>query len=171
MTGTLRTLYLMRHAQAHPPARNQQDHERPLDEHGLGQAVAQAEWLVSQGHIPAVLWSSDALRTRTTAETVVTHMQEHGAQKLELRLHYKLYNAELRKFMELLQKLPDDASSALVVGHNMGISEVASVLCGQAIQLEPADVVALQLHQESWKLLGAETCSLLWQKRAELQEL
>lgn len=91
-------------------------------------------------------------------------MAELKKQPREVNLLYSLYNCTMERFVLVLHTLPNTASVAMVVGHNATISDVASLLTGHAFDLEVGQVVAVQLHVPEWRMLGAETCSLLWEQ-------
>ncbi|MEM8789190.1 MAG: histidine phosphatase family protein [Pseudomonadota bacterium] len=114
----MRTLILMRHAKAEPPAIGQRDHDRGLTERGRRSAVALGDWLRAGGHLPDAALVSSAQRTRQTwdglaleGDTPVTFLDT-------------LYNAVPASYMTLLAA--KEQPIILAIGHNPAFAALAS---------------------------------------------
>ena len=115
MTEKMKTLCLMRHAEAE---KGGDDHARPLTAHGISQARKAAQWLQEQGIRPDFIISSDAVRTRQTADIIGPNPQ----------LTRDLYLAEAQTIFDLI---PQDFETVLIMAHNPGIYELALRLAGK----------------------------------------
>ena len=117
-SGTIFSLYLVRHAEKELSADNPKD--PPLTECGEQRAESLAAFL-SSVDLEAI-YSSDYLRTRNTAEP--------AARQKELEL--QIYDPKkLDDFSELLLKRKQDA---LIVGHSNSTPALAGLLLGQKLE-------------------------------------
>lgn len=114
----MKQLVLMRHGDAVRGTPQMSDHERPLSETGKQEAVRAGEWLRTQGQLPEAALCSSAKRTRETLQTL-------GIQELSMGAYYSdpLYLASPTELLACVQALPEQASSALVIGHNPGLHD------------------------------------------------
>ncbi len=131
----MRNLVLMRHAKSDYPV-GVPDHERPLAPRGIHEAGLAGDWL--RGTLPgidAVLCSS-AVRTRQTlARTGV----DAPVSYLD-----RLYDAYPGAVIEEINKVGDDVTTLLVVGHEPTTSHVALGLAGPDSDRDAAERIALK---------------------------
>jgi phosphohistidine phosphatase len=120
-----RTLWLLRHAKAvTDPPPGGSDFDRVLSPRGRRDAAALGRLYAGHGEglgpalkgvpIPQVALVSPAARTAQTAELVLAGMAEPS----EVRLVDELYGADPEDVLAVVRALPDDVTSAMVVGHN-----------------------------------------------------
>jgi phosphohistidine phosphatase len=120
-----RTLWLLRHAKAvTDPPPGGSDFDRVLSPRGRRDAAALGRLYAGHGEglgpalkrvpLPQVALVSPAARTAQTAELVLAGM----AEPPEVRLVDELYGADPEEVLAVVRALPDDATSAVVVGHN-----------------------------------------------------
>jgi phosphohistidine phosphatase len=64
-------LLLMRHAKSSWANPDQSDHARPLNKRGRASADAVGRVLHSRGYSPDLIWASDSMRTKETAQRLV----------------------------------------------------------------------------------------------------
>jgi len=126
---TLHRLVLLRHARAEP-AGVVPDHERPLALPGRRQASAVGVALSAAGLAPTHVLCSSSLRTRQTWELVRTALTAAGAPEAVVSVSDDLYDASTGDLVALVQGVPDDATTVLVVGHEPTVSHAAGVLAG-----------------------------------------
>ncbi len=160
----MRSLLLLRHAQALAGAISADDHDRPLAPRGHRDAAYMADHL-AQRSPPLVLCSSarravetlEPLRARLPATTVV-------------QVERELYLAGCELLLERLGRIPDAAAEALVVGHNPGIAELARRLAGGGepgavahlgSRFSPASLAALDFDAPRWRDLSWGTGRLV----------
>jgi phosphohistidine phosphatase len=121
-------LTLLRHGSASWPSGQSGDFGRPLDAQGIAEA-SQAAAALASGDAPVTLiLASSAARTQQTAQIVAAGLELRPDQ---LILDRRLYLAEAAHLEELLQELAAGAAHVLVVGHNPGLSDLASRLQGR----------------------------------------
>jgi phosphohistidine phosphatase len=131
--GRMRTLVLMRHAKSDYPD-GVPDHERPLAARGIREAGLAGDWL--RGHAPqidAVLCSS-AVRTRQT-------LARTGVPAPVSYLD-RLYGASPGDVIDEINKVGEDVSTLLVVGHEPTTSHLALGLAGPASDRSSAEQIA-----------------------------
>jgi phosphohistidine phosphatase len=103
-------LFVLRHAKSSWDDPGQDDHERPLAPRGRRAVEAIAAHLSAAGIEPDVVLCSSARRTRETLEGVAV-----GGEHV---IEPALYSATTEEVMDRLRQLPDDVSSAMLIGHN-----------------------------------------------------
>lgn len=120
----MRTLILLRHAKAVRAHEADSDEARGLTGRGRRDAAAAGAAIASAGLKPTLALVSTSERTRQTAE--------HGLAdfNLEMRFEDALYHAALESIWDAF--VASDAASVVIVGHNPGIGELASMLVHQA---------------------------------------
>jgi phosphohistidine phosphatase len=130
-----RTLWLLRHAKAvTDPPPGGSDFDRVLAPRGRRDAAALGRLLAGHGEglgpalkgvtLPQVALVSSAARTAQTAEPALAGM----AEPPELRLVDELYGADPEEVLAVVRDLPDDVTSAMVVGHNPTAHALAHAL-------------------------------------------
>jgi phosphohistidine phosphatase len=121
----MRTLYLLRHAKAVEPGSaatmGLSDLERPLTARGRRDAANLADQLRLSGCRPHVVLCSPALRTRQTLDLVASGL---GLQA-RTQVDDHVYAATVGELWRLTRELSDEASEAMIVGHNPGLHELA----------------------------------------------
>jgi phosphohistidine phosphatase len=137
MTAQHRTLVLLRHAKSAYPT-GVPDYERPLAERGIREAALAGDWLrANLPPIDAVLCST-ATRARETLDRT--------GIDAPVRYVDRLYGATAGTVIEEINKVSDDVSTLLVVGHEPTTSEVAIILAGS----EGTDTLVLERISEKY---------------------
>ena len=121
---TTRRLMLLRHAKSDWP--DVADHARPLAKRGRHDAPAVGRWLRTRGYLPDVVVCSTARRTRQTWELIAPELGGSPSVTFEPRA----YDASALTLLYLAQELPERYRTALLIGHNPAISELANSLAG-----------------------------------------
>jgi phosphohistidine phosphatase len=122
---TTRTIIVLRHAKADWPA--VPDHERPLADRGRKDAPNAGRWLAVAGITPELTLCSTAARTRETWKLFAHELPERPRTVYDDRL----YEAAPGLLIEILQELPEDVRTVLLVGHNPGVQGLAEILSGE----------------------------------------
>jgi phosphohistidine phosphatase len=117
-----RQLILLRHAKSDWP--DVPDHERPLAKRGRRDAPRIGRWLQEHGYRPGVVVCSDAQRTRQTWDLVAPELGGSPAVRFEPRA----YAASALTLLYLAQELPSQYQAAMLIGHNPGLSDLATSL-------------------------------------------
>lgn len=126
----MKRLYILRHAKAAPGEPGQDDHARPLTMRGLADAEAMARYMHKSGARPDRVLVSTSARTAQTADLVLRELE------MPPRADHRdaLYLASPGKILVLLQATPAKAESVLVVGHNPGLEELATLLAREPVR-------------------------------------
>ncbi len=121
-TVPARRLLLLRHAKAVAELDGAGgDHDRDLSERGCRDALALGERMRRLALRPGLALVSSALRTRRTWELLAPF--EAPAPALEIL--GGLYLADAATLLGALHEIPDGIVTALLVGHNPGLHELA----------------------------------------------
>jgi phosphohistidine phosphatase len=121
-SDTSRRLILLRHAKSDWP--DVPDRDRPLAKRGKRDAPVVGRWLHDQGYRPQIVICSAAVRTRETWDLVAPELGGSPSVTFEPRA----YAASALTLLYLVRELPADCHAALLIGHNPGVSELASTL-------------------------------------------
>jgi phosphohistidine phosphatase len=121
-----RRLYLLRHAKSSWDDRSLPDRERPLSKRGRNACKRIARHLEEAGIKPGAVVVSPAARTQETLERIRPGLPEGTPAWTERRL----YQADATELLELLRELPPELRSALLIGHNPAVGELAVGLAG-----------------------------------------
>jgi phosphohistidine phosphatase len=113
---------LLRHAKSDWP--DVPDRDRPLAKRGQRDAPVIGRWLREHGYQPERVICSAALRTRQTWDLVAPELGGSPSVTFEPRA----YAASAITLLYLVRELPAACRSVLLVGHNPGVSELASTL-------------------------------------------
>lgn len=124
------------------------DFDRQLSEKGRQDVFNQAN-LFSDIKFDKALVSS-AARTRETAEIVC---QAIGLSKSLVMYQKNIYEASLEKILSEVERTENSVDRLLYIGHNPGVSLLATFLTGSFFSFRPADFVTIQLDTDSWSVL------------------
>jgi phosphohistidine phosphatase len=125
---TMKVLYILRHGKSSAAPAGLDDCARPLDGAGRDQAAGVGAAFAAKGWRPAVALVSSARRTR---ETIDGFLSGFGAGGPRPQVEESLYLATAERLRDELCALDDDTASALLVGHNPGLHDLALWLAGQ----------------------------------------
>jgi len=154
-------LILLRHAKAAPETAGGSDHERPLTAHGRHAATAIGQAMRQAGLTPEVVLVSTAKRTQQTLEALEAAALWDEWPNVDALP--ALYMATPNQIRDLLRELPETVRSALVIGHNPGLHELALTLAGPATAVServrlshgyPTSALAEFLVTTPWRRLG-----------------
>jgi phosphohistidine phosphatase len=121
-------LLLLRHAKSSWDEPKLPDRDRPLNKRGRNAAVAMRNMMRELGLVPDVVLVSPARRTQETLAALEPWDDTPVVEPLE-----KLYLASAPQLLEVLQDLTETVRSAMLVGHNPGMHELAALLIGQPV--------------------------------------
>jgi phosphohistidine phosphatase len=135
----LRELLILRHAKSDWDAGVASDFERPLAKRGKKDAPAVGAWLYREGMVPDHFVSSPAVRARDTALKVCKSLD---LKKKDIVWDEDVYEAQLSDLLAVLKRVPADAHTVLLVGHNPGLEDLIRYLAGRDVD-EPPDAKLL----------------------------
>ncbi|GLV91932.1 MULTISPECIES: SixA phosphatase family protein [Streptomyces] len=119
-------LLLVRHAKAVPKGDPAEDFERPLGERGKADAPRTGRWLAENGYTADLALCSPSRRTRQTWQLLVPALPDPPDAVYDERL----YNAAPNALVTVMTERGAGLGRLALVGHNTGIHELATALCG-----------------------------------------
>ncbi len=126
----MRELLLLRHAKSAWNSDAPSDFERPLNQRGRSEAPRLGGWMRAQKLVPDAVFCSDATRARQTADRVLKGLD---IDPDEIRYDHRLYLAPLGELLTFVQNLPARCERPLIIGHNPGLGDLVTLLCGAHI--------------------------------------
>lgn len=146
-------LYLLRHSDAENLVNKLGDFQRNLSLIGKDKV---RDFSVNHSTSLVFDWvlCSTAYRTKETLELL-------HVKYAQLNLFDTLYLADKQTLLSEIQKVPADVKNLLLVGHNNGLSDLATYLTGKNIHLSTCQMVEIQLEIDDWTFIGQETGSIL----------
>ena len=146
-------ILLVRHAKSSWDDPYLDDHDRPLNERGLRNAPEMGKRIQGWGICPEVWISSTALRAITTAEVIA---EQIGLPQDQIQRSKDLYHASATELQEFIAELDDAIGSAILFGHNPGMTSLVANLYGLLIDnLPTSGVVHLQFNENTWSAVSS----------------
>jgi len=124
----MKRLFLLRHAKAQPADGGTEDFDRTLMLSGMQDAAAMAHHLRKSDHKINLILCSSSARTIQTAELVLHEL------KAEIEYRDNLYLADPAKIMAAVRGAPANVASLMVVGHNPGLEDCATMLAREPVR-------------------------------------
>jgi phosphohistidine phosphatase len=161
----VKTLLLLRHAKSSWADSAPDDHARPLNERGRRDAPRMGDLIRVRRVSPEVIISSDAVRARLTAEAVA----ETARYASKILLDPRLYLADPRSIVEVLQTVPDaKADTVMIVGHNPGLEDLIARLTGEHHEMPTCALARIVLPIARWcdlSMSSEGTLLALWRPK------
>jgi len=154
-----KTLYLFRHAKSSWDDPSLTDFDRPLNKRGEKAAPLMGKVMRARDVCPSVVVCSPSKRTRQTAKLA---FKKAGMDEAEIVFDKHLYHATTSGLLEIIAKTDDLLSSAMLIGHNPGLSELVYFLTGVEEAFPTAALVCLRLDVAHWKDVRSGCGKLEW---------
>jgi phosphohistidine phosphatase len=138
-------LNLIRHAKTEPQSKSGRDFDRELLPKGQKQSALLASFLNESAANLGDIICSTAVRTTQTSRILFPERTQ-GIVFLKA-----LYLAEAEQIKQLIAAQTN--STLTIIGHNEGLSDLASLLSGEQIHLQTAGFIQLQFELEDWNQL------------------
>lgn len=165
MTTTDRILILLRHAKSDWSG-SVPDIDRPLAERGTAQAPLAGRWLAGHaGRIDLAL-VSPARRARETWELASAQLEPLPPARSEDRV----YAASADQLLDIVHGVPDTVQTLLLVGHNPGMEQLASLLAGEEVVLRTSGIAVFD-GEGPWSGLDAASTALRVAGRSDGHDL
>jgi phosphohistidine phosphatase len=149
-----RTLILLRHAKSDWPG-DTADRDRPVAERGRRQAPKAGRWMARNVREIDLALVSPALRARETWELASAELPSAPP----VRTDERVYAASADELLDVVRTLPEDAKTVVLIGHNPGIEELASLLTGAPVRMPTSAIAVLRLRG-SWSAVKPSTAEL-----------
>jgi phosphohistidine phosphatase len=144
----MRYLTLIRHAKSSWKDASLTDIDRPLNKRGRRDAPQMGERLARGGFEADVVICSPAARALATAELIAAEIAYPAD---ELVIDDRIYEAGRYELMEVITDISDGFASAVVVGHNPGMSEVVDEIYPNLVgNLPTCGIVRFGFEGVSW---------------------
>lgn len=154
VTDIERTLILLRHAKSDWTG-SVPDVERPLADRGRDQAPLAGRWLASRSGRADLAVVSPARRASETWELVSAALPVAPPTRLDDRV----YAASADRLLDVVRAVPEDVRSLIVVGHNPGMEELASLLAGEGVVMRTSGIAEFGVAGP-WSELTPATATL-----------
>ena len=164
----MKTLVVMRHGKAMPPAPGQQDIDRTLTEAGvyaLEERLPRMLRLLETRGTAVQIWTSPAKRARQTAELLEKALEERGVEIDEkMEAHECLWDQDVNAFLDELRL--SDAEFVFAVGHIPFAEDVVEELTDSTPAFSTGALACLELqlvHEDSPDTMAMQDkAKLLW---------
>jgi phosphohistidine phosphatase len=133
-----RHLVVLRHAKSAWPD-GVPDRKRPLNGRGRRDAVAAGRWLRDNVGGLDVVVCSPAERARQTWELVAAEL----ADPPDPTFDEDVYGASPDTLLDVVAALPDDAATALLIGHNPAFQDLVGLLSGEEREMKTSSLAVL----------------------------
>jgi phosphohistidine phosphatase len=120
----MRRLMLLRHAKSDWAAAGAPDQERPLSARGREAAPKMGAYMARHALAPDLVVASPARRVAETLEHVLPAFKNPP----KIRHEQRIYESGANMLLAVIKETPKAVHSLLLVGHNPGMAELASLL-------------------------------------------
>lgn len=142
----MKTLILLRHVKTNKAENGQSDFDRSLHEKGMQQINLLKKYFeISYGNTPLLVHCSSAKRTRSTLKGIETSLT---ISKKEFSK--SLYLADVTALLAHINSIESTQDVLLVVGHNEGLSDLASYLGNDRIHLSTGALISFEFDAVQW---------------------
>jgi phosphohistidine phosphatase len=148
------TLILLRHAKSDWSG-DEADIARPLAKRGRRQAPEAGRWLAANIDSIDLAIVSPARRAQSTWDLVSAELDVPPRTRRDDRV----YAASDDELLDVVRELPDDLETVVLVGHNPGIEDLASLLTGEGAPM-PTSALAVIAVSGSWSTAGRHSAVL-----------
>jgi phosphohistidine phosphatase len=155
-------LYLVRHGKTEAFADS--DKLRNLLSRGMAQAKGIGALFLNQNEIFDQIFCSNANRTKQTLDQI----QNQFSCSTDVNYSSNLYlcsSTDLLRFLS--ENVKESSSKVLLIGHNDGISDLATFLSGQFVSLKTGSLIILDLKNTKINLVDEGCATITDQFRAE----
>jgi phosphohistidine phosphatase len=140
----MKQLFLFRHAKTEEVGLLGSDFKRNLKEKGREDAKKISQYLDQREAHPQLILCSTANRTMQTCEIYLDNVGFEG----EVKYLEGLYHASASSILDTINEHIAAYDRVMVIGHNMGISQLADMLCnGGCEELPTAGVVVIRFDE------------------------
>lgn len=144
----MKTVFLVRHAKSSWKYPDLDDFERPLNRRGRNNLKYISRFLNDLNVVPDLILSSPATRAAVTARGIAA-----GTDYPSDRIRYSesIYLADEDALLEVIKGLDDSVKNVILVGHNPGLTRLASYIGDREIDNIPTcGVFCVELDIISW---------------------
>ena len=140
----MKKLHILRHAKTNQYSNTGKDIDRELLAKGIKQSVIFGENKGCRINNVKILCSSSQ-RTKQTLELIKTYLNFSCIEYID-----DLYLATCNEIESLINKQGNIDEDLLIIGHNFGLSDLASNALNKEIYLKTCEYVCLQIKIDNW---------------------
>jgi phosphohistidine phosphatase len=156
----VKNLFLVRHAKSDWSVSGQKDFDRELNGRGMADAPRVGRKLNELQVKPDLIMSSPAARAKLTAELIAEQLS-YDPEKIIFE--GEIYEASVRSLLSVINNLPDEYNSVILVGHNPTFTYIAESLTKKNIDNIPTcGIVNIEFDISSWKEVSGDMGTLKW---------
>jgi len=145
----MKKLYIVRHAKSSWDYPELSDEERPLNKRGKRDAPLMAAFIADKIECPDVFVCSHAKRAIKTAEAF---SRAFDLSTIDIWQNSELYHASSSVWKKVVLHLNNKYNSAMLFGHNPGLTNFVNQLTGSNIfNIPTCGVAAIELDVSSWE--------------------
>jgi phosphohistidine phosphatase len=158
----MKTLLILRHGKAENKGKETTatDYPRTLTERGRAEAEAMGRRLAQRGVQPDVIVSSDARRAYQTATLAAAELAAATPIMLDPAIYAE--NGDIDALLAVVQRLPDTAACAMIVGHNPSFEDLGAAYTGQPVSLPTGGLLCVTFRADRWQQARAGAGTLAW---------
>ncbi len=145
----MKTLYIIRHAKSDWNT-GQKDHDRPLNQRGVGDAPRMGKHLKEEEKSPELIISSTANRAISTARLIA---KEVGYDLAHIQQTENLYHASPKEIVKEIWKVPQSVDTLYCFGHNPGVSQMIEYLTDDFVELKTCCVAKITFDLDDWNAI------------------
>ncbi len=140
----MKSLTLFRHAKTERDSATGRDFDRRLDDRGQSDAARMGQEIKVLNLNFDLTLCSPAVRAAETAEMA----------GLSPRYDERIYEASTDQLLDIVRKGDAAVDRLLMVGHNPGFEQLASMLCGTSLDMPTGSLVEIQFPIDDWEEAG-----------------
>lgn len=141
----MKELFIIRHAKTERIQVDQRDFDRKLAHRGLLQCADLIQHLGENLRSVDTVFVSSAKRTKMTFDLL-----KKIVPTTNIEFRDDLYLASSTQIMQTLVDFADVANSVLLIGHNEGVSDLASYFLDDSIHVPTSGFMHFQFGVDSW---------------------
>ena len=152
----MKTLHIVRHGKALQDYFSLQDYDRPLIEKGIINNISIAKQLHEQYVTPGLIISSFAARALHTAH-IFAKVMNYPHERVQV--NEKLYLGGEDEIFSILESLPDELESVMIVGHNPDVTIAANTYGCNTVSIPTSGVVSIRFKADRWTEISKSNVS------------
>lgn len=164
----MKTIMLLRHAEAQRGGSASTDKKRTLTDLGRSDATKIGQFLDQQSIAVDYIESSTAKRARETISLIA----ESAGLSLNINWNDKFYSGGPADYHQAIREAPDRVNNILLVGHNPLVSRLISGLCSSGgqylVRMPQGALVCIEHPAISWDQVELGTARLRWMVTPEI---
>lgn len=158
------TLNLIRHAKTQQTSPTGKDYDRELLDKGVSQANLLGNYLQTHHISLGKILCSSAVRTQQTKSIICQQLSERCNVEYVKELYHAFYN----EMLQIIRTHGENETIVTLIGHNEGISQLASYLSGESIHQRTSEIISMAIPFDSWDYLSQGTAGIIYQYRPEV---